>query len=90
MKTAEVGKTAEVLLTTRLSNNKITRRKVAVVKILKSLNNKSEIKCNVEQLQPGKYRIQYQPIVRGHHKLTVSVDKEQVSGSPFSVFVFIW
>ncbi len=90
VKTAEVGKTAEVLLTTRLSNNKTTRRKIAVVGILKSLSYKSEIKCNVEQLQPGEYRIQYQPIVRGRHELTVSVDKEQVSGSPFSVFVFIW
>ncbi len=89
VKTAEVGKTAEVLLTARLPNNKTTRRKAAVVGILKSLYNKSEIKCNVEQLKPGEYRIQYQPIVRGRHKLTVSVNKEQVSGSPFSVFVSI-
>ncbi len=89
VKTAEVGKTAEVLLTARLPNNKTTRRKVAVVGILKSLYNKSEIKCIVKQLQPGEYRIQYQPIVRGRHELTVSVNKEQVSGSPYSVFVSI-
>ncbi len=89
VKIAEVGKTAEVLLTARLSNNKTARCKTAVVGILKSLYDKSVIECNIEQLKPGEYSIRYQPVVRGRHELIVSVDKQQVLGSPFSVFVSI-
>ena len=86
---AEVHQTAEVTLTTRLSNNKTTRRSTEVVSELKSLYNGSVMKCNVDQSGPGEYRIQYTPTVRGRHELTVSVDGQQVTGSPFPVFVSI-
>ncbi len=86
---AEVHQTAEVTLTTRLSNNKTTRRSTEVVSELKSLYNGSVMKCNVDQSGPGEYRIQYTPTVRGRHELTVSVDGQQVAGSPFPVFVSI-
>ncbi len=86
---AEIHQTAEVTLTTRLSNNKTTRRSTEVVSELKSLYNRSVMKCNVDQSGPGEYRIQYTPTVRGRHELTVSVDGQQVAGSPFPVFVSI-
>ncbi len=86
---AEVHQTAEVTLTTRLSNNKTTRRSTEVVSELKSLYDGSVMKCNVDQSGPGEYRIQYTPTVRGRHELTVSVDGQQVAGSPFPVFVSI-
>ncbi len=47
------------------------------------------MKCNVDQSGPGEYRIQYTPTVRGRHELTVSIDGQQVAGSPFPVFVSI-
>ena len=87
--TAEVGKTAEVTLTTKLTNNKTTRRSVAVVSELKSLRDGSVVKCTVDQSGPGEYNIKYTPIVRGRHELTVSVEGQQVEGSPFSVSVSI-
>ena len=87
--TAEVGKTAEVTLTTKLANSKTTRRSVAVVSELKSLRDGSVAKCTVDQSGPGEYNIKYTPTVRGRHKLTVSVDGQQVEGSPFSVSVSI-
>ena len=87
--TAEVGKTAEVTLTTKLTNNKTTRRSVAVVSELKSLRDGSVVKCTVDQSSPGEYNIEYTPTVRGRHELTVSVDGLQVEGSPFSVSVSI-
>ena len=87
--TAEVGKTAEVTLTTKLTNNKTTRRSVVVVSELKSLRDGSVVKCIVDQSGPGEYNIKYTPTVRGHHKLNVSVDGQQVKGSPFSVSVSI-
>ena len=84
VKTAEVHQTAEVTLTTKRINSK-----TEVVGQLKSLYDGSVVKCDVDQSGPGEYRIQYTPTVRGHHELTVSVDGQQVAGSPFPVFVFI-
>ena len=83
METAEVGKTAEVTLTTKV------RRSVDVVSELKSLRDGSVVKCTVDQSGPGEYNIIYTPTVRGHHELMVSVNGQQVEGSPFSVSVFI-
>ena len=90
VKTAEVHQTAEVTLTANiLINNKTTRRSAVVVGQLKSLYDGSVVKCEVDQSRPGEYRIQYTPTVRGRHELTASVDRQQVAGSPFPVFVSI-
>ena len=89
VKTAELHQTAEVTLTTKLTNNKITRRSVVVASQLNSLYDGSVVKCEVDQSGPGEYRIEYTPTVRGRHELTVSVDGQQVAGSPFPVFVSI-
>ena len=90
VKTAEVHQTAEVVLTANiLINNKTTRRSAVVVGQLKSLYDGSVVKCDVDQSGPGEYCIQYTPTVRGRHDLTMSVDGQQVAGSPFPVFVSI-
>ena len=90
VETAEVHKTAEVTLTANiLTNIKTTRCSSVVVGQLKSLYDESVIQCDVDQSGPGEYRIQYTPTVRGRHELTVSVDGEQVLGSPVPVFVSI-
>ena len=47
------------------------------------------MKCTAEKSHLGEYNIKYTPTVRGRHKLTVSVDGQQVEGSPFSVSVSI-
>ena len=86
---AEVGKTAEVTLITKLTNNKTTRRSVAVVSELKSLRDGSVVNCTVDQSGPGEYNIKYTPTVRGRHKLIVSVDGQQLESSPFSISVCI-
>ncbi len=89
MTTLKICQTAEVYLTTRLSSGRIARGSTAVVSELKSLYNGSVIKCEVDQSGPGEFRIQYTPTVRGRHKLSVSVDGQQVAGSPIPVFVSI-
>ena len=90
VETAEVHKTAEVILTSNtLTNNKTTRHSAVVVGQLKYLYDGSVIQCDVEQSGPGEYHIQYTPTVRGRHELSVSVDGQQVAGSPFPVFVSI-
>ena len=89
MKRAEVHQTADMILTVRLSNNEIPKRKVIVTGQLKSIYDESVIKCDMDQSGPGEYRIQYTPTVRGRHELTVLVDEQHIAGSPFPVFVSI-
>ena len=75
-------------MTTKLTSNG-TRGGSVVLSQLKSLYNGSVVKCGVDQLGPSEYCIQYIPTFRGRHELTMSVDGQQVAGSPFSVFVSI-
>ena len=85
----EVNKTCNATLVTRLSSNKISRRHCKVSCSLRSLYNNVITECKVGQAGAGQYSIQCTPTVRGRHELTVSVDGQQVAGSPFPVFVSI-
>ncbi len=90
VKSAMVIQMTNLTVVTRLANNKITRRRTCrVTGQLKSLCEGSVVECEVEPSGPGQYRIQYTPTVRGRHELTVSVDGQQVAGSPFPVSVSI-
>ena len=90
LKTVEVNQKAEVTLTANiLTNGKPTTRSVSVDCYLKSNFNGFVTECDVDQSGPGEYRIQFTPSVRGRHGLIVLVDKQQVPGSPFFVFVSI-
>ena len=87
----EVTKISKATLVTRLSNARITRRKCEVSSYLKSLYSGVITECKVYQnvTDSGVYFIQYTPSVRGRHELTISVDGQQVAGSPYSVFISI-
>ena len=85
----EMNKTSHATLVTRLSSNKISRSHCKVSCSLRSLYNNVLTECKVGQTGAGQYSIQYTPTVRGRHELTVSVDGQQVAGSPFPVFVSI-
>ncbi len=85
-----VNQMTNLTVVTRLANNKITRPSACrVTGQLKSLCEGSVVECEVEPSGPGEYRIQYTPTVRGRHELTVSVDGQQVAGSPFPVSISI-
>ncbi len=87
---ALVNQITSLTVVTRLANSKITRRSTCrVTGQLKSLCEESVVECEVEPSGPGEYHIQYTPTVRGRHELTVSVDGQQVAGSPFPVSVSI-
>ena len=85
----EVNKTSHATPVTRLSSNKISRSHCKVSCSLRSLYNSVITECKVGQTGAGQYSIQCTPTVRGRHELTVSVDGQQVAGSPFPVFVSI-
>ena len=85
----EVNITSHATLVTRLSSNKISRRHCKVSCSLRSLFNNVLTECKVVETENGQYAIQYTPTVRGRHELTMSVDGQEVAGSPFPVFVSI-
>ena len=85
----EVNKTSHATLVTRRSSNKISRRHCKVSCSLRSLYNNVITECKVDQTGAGQYSIQCTPTVRGRHEPTVSVDGQQVAGSPLLVFVSI-
>ena len=64
-----------------------TNRNCEITSQIKSLYNGVITDCKVSSAGSGKYSMKYTPTVRGRHELTVSVDRQQVAGSPFPVFV---
>ena len=56
---------------------------------LKSLAANSTIRCAVKLIEGNKYRLKYTPTIRGRHELIVTVNGQEVAGSPFPVFVSI-
>ena len=86
---AEVGKIFKGTLIARLGENKPTNRMCKVSCQVKSLHNGVIAACNIDNDGLGRYSIQYTPIVRGRHILTVLINGQHVAGSPFPVFVSI-
>ena len=77
------------LKTMKLSTNKLTTRSLQLECQLKSLHNGSITKCETESLSSGHYRIHFTPTVRGRNELLVSIEDEQVRGSPLPIFVSV-
>ena len=89
VKTAEVNKLFELSVIIKLSDGKNVKQKNGVDCHLKTLANGSTVKCKVDLIQDNEYLIQYTPTVRGRHELVLTVNGQEVAGSPFPVFVSI-
>ena len=96
--TIEETEAAEVYKTTKLSLkieqiNKYDAKGIdfnTVECILKSqVNPRIAIKCNVHKVEDDEYCIQFTPTFRGRCQLVVVINGEEVTGSPFPVFVSI-
>ena len=84
----EINKAMEMSLKITLPNGKLTKRTQNIVAEVKS---KVDGKLTAVQVHRKKdlYKVKYTPEIRGCHELTVTVNGEQVPGSPFPVFVNI-
>ena len=51
------------------------------------VNPSSSVKCRIIENGVEMYSISYNPLVRGRHDLIVKVKNEEITGSPFRVFV---
>ena len=89
--TAEVDKASLYYfkLFAKLPNGRPTKQACAVTCSLKSLADDTITQCQVELVKGNKYRVQHTPTVRGCHELIVSVNGQEVAGSPLPVFVSI-
>ena len=85
----EVNELCGATLAVRLSNNQLTNRNCEITSQIKSLYNGVITDCKVSSAGSGKFSMKCTPTVRGRHELTVSVDGQQVAGSPFPVLVSI-
>ena len=79
---AEVGKTSQVMVNTGTKQTHVRSH-------LKSVADGSTIQCQVEPVKGGEYHVQFTPTVRGRHQLTVTLNGQEVAGSPLPVFVSI-
>ena len=89
LKSAEVNKPSQFEVIPLLSNGRPTKQACVVACSLKSLADDTITQCQVELIEGNKYRIQYTPTVRGRHELIVTLNGQEVAGSPFPVFVSI-
>ena len=89
VKTAEINKLSELSVIIKLSDGKNVKQKYGVDCHLKTLANGSTVKCKVDLIQGNEYLIQYTPTIRGRHELVLTVNGQEVAGSPFPVFVSI-
>ena len=83
VKTAEINKLSNLSVIVKL------KHKCDVDCHLKTLSNGSTVKCKVNLIQDNEYLIQFTPTVRGQHELVLTVNGQEVAGSPFPVFVSI-
>ena len=89
VKTAEINKLSELSVKIKLSDGKNVKQKYGVDCYLKTLANGSTVKCKVDLIQDNEYLIQYTPTVRGRHELVLTVNGQEVAGSPFPLYVSV-
>ena len=89
LKSAEVNKPSQFEVIPLLSSGRRPKQACVVACSLKSLADDTITQCQVELIEGNKYRTQYTPTVRGRHELIVTVNGQEVAGSPFPVFVSI-
>ena len=85
--TAEINKPTVQLVTDIKTAHHIQPSSIDA-KLVSEVDN-SEVKATVFKVGKGLYELTYTPKVRGRHKLHISANGQQISNSPFPVFVNI-
>ena len=86
---AELNQTSNFVLSSRLDDDERVDTDTTVSCQLTAAHSESIINCDVNELDPGQYHVQYTPSVCGQHELAISVNGQQIVGSPFSVCVSV-
>ena len=86
---AEINKNSYLTVCTLYRNGTPCKKPQAVEGELNSLVDGSLVRIKGTQKKEGVYEMVYTPRIRGRHQLAVTVNGEQVAGSPFTVCVKI-
>ena len=89
LESAEVNKSSRLTVCTLYRNGTPCKKLQAGEGELNSLVDESLVRIKGTQKKEGVYEMVYTPRIRGRHKLAVTVNGEQVAGSPFTVCVKI-
>ena len=89
LESAEVNKSSRLTVCTLYQNGTPCKKPQAVEGELNSLVDGSLVRIKGTQKKEGVYEMVYTPRIRGRHQLAVTVNGEQVAGSPFTVCVKI-
>ena len=89
LESAEVKKRSRLTVCTPYRNGTPCKKPQAVEGQLNSLVDGSLVRIKGTQKKEGVYEMVYTPRIRGRHQLAVTVNGEQVAGSPFTVCVKI-
>ena len=89
LESAEVNKSSCLTVCTLYRNGSACKKPQAVEGELNSLVDGSLVRIKGTQKKEGVYEMVYTPRIRGRHQLAVTVNGEQVAGSPFTVCVKI-
>ena len=89
LESAEVNQSSRLTVCTLYRNGSPCKKPQAVEGELNSLVDGSVVHIKGTQKKEGVYEMVYTPRIRGRHQLAVTVNGEQVAGSPFTVCVKI-
>ena len=89
LESAEMNKSSRLTVCTLYRNGTPCMKPQAVEGELNSLIDGSLVRIKRTQKKEGVYEMVYTPRIRGRHQLAVTVNGEQVTGSPFTVRVKI-
>ena len=89
LESAEVNKSSRLTVCTLYRSGTPCKKPQAVEGELNSLVDGSLVRIKGTQNKEGVYEMVYTPRIRGRHQLSVTVNGEQVAGSPFTVCVKI-
>ena len=89
LESAEVNKSSCLTVCTLYRNRSLCKKPQAVEGELNSLVDGSLVRIKGTHTKGGVYEMVYTPRIRGRHQLAITVNCEQVAGSPFTVCVKI-
>ena len=89
LESAEVNQSSRLTVCALYRNGTPCKKPQAVEGELNSLVDGSLVRIKGTQKKEGMYEVVYTPRIRGRHQLAVTVNGEQVAGSPFTVCVKI-
>ena len=81
----EMKQCLTMTVTPYLPNSKPTMKYQSVEVYIKSRADGLAYQVSPEQMSDNSYKIEFVPKIRGHHEVTITINDEQVLGSPFPI-----